>query len=94
MNRDGTHNLALSLDQESDLLSFGIWDDVPFSWATEADKDMVILSKYSFMLHEKKNHSPIIIIYEHLLPYFIIYILLPKYIIFVPSLKQRKYEQY
>ena len=78
MNRDGTHNLALSLDQESDLLSFGIWDDIPFSWATEADKDMVILNTYSFLLHEKKNHSPIIIIYEHLLPYFIIYILLPK----------------
>ena len=56
-NRDRTHNLALSLDQESNLLSFGIWDDIPFSWATEADKDMIILNTYSFLLHEKNSLS-------------------------------------
>ena len=31
---DGTHNLGMRPDQESNLQPFGVWDHAPTNWAT------------------------------------------------------------
>ena len=34
--RDWTYNLGMCPDQESNLRPFGLWDDTPTNWATQA----------------------------------------------------------
>ena len=53
--RDGTQNLGVCPDQESNLQPFGIWDTAPTNWAARPGQHFWLFYKEKFIFENLKQ---------------------------------------